>query len=170
MKQKYHAQFNKSNGKFITIHSALPKELFNELNHEFYLYKDVEMDIETQKIKGDYKNCEVVNIADEPLLIREKTLNILARDKITKKYPVEKQINIIGDIIEKLAVDAGIPCTELTEMKSYVNEILRENKVRKSFYQNDSDYEYISLEQEMEDMLKDHEGGLMEYDERVKNF
>jgi len=170
MKAKYHAQFNKSNGKFITIHSALPKHLFEELNHELYLWKDVELDPETQKVKGDYHNCEVVNIADEPLFVREKTCNILARDKITAKYPVEKQINIIGDVIERLSAETGVACKELKEMRNYVNEILRENKVRKTFYQNDPDYEYLSEEQEMENMLKDHEGGLMEYDERAKNY
>ena len=170
MKQKYHAQFNKANGKFITIHSALPKELFKELNHELYLYKDVEMDIDTQRIKGDYHNCEVVNIADEPLLIKEKTLNILARNKILSQYPVEKQINIIGDIIEKLADNAGLACDELQEMRNFVNEILRTNKVRKSFYQNDPDYEYLSEEQELENLLKEHEGGLMEHDDRIKDL
>lgn len=167
---KYLAQFNKMNKKFITVMSFLDGELYDELNHEHYLYRHVEMDIETQEIKGDYDNFKVVSIADEPLEVKEFTLNALARDKIVRKYPLEKQIGILGSTIETVAKKLGVPCEDLIEMNDFIREVLHENKLRKEFYAEDPDYNYLTTEQEEEDMMQKHEGGILEFDARIDDL
>lgn len=167
---KYLAQFNKMNKKFITIMTYLDSELYEELNHEHYLYRTVEIDIETQDIKGDYDNFKVVSIADEPLEVKEFTLNALARDKIVRTYPLEKQIGILGSVIETVAKKLGVPCNDLIEMNDFVREILHENKLRKEFYISDPDYNFLTTEQEAEDMMAKHEGGILEFDARIDDL
>lgn len=168
--QKYYAQFNKYNKLFITILQWLPEEYYRLLNHDQYLYKEVELDEETETIKGDYDDFRVVKIADQPLPVYERTLNDLARQKIEKQFSMPKQLSIICEQLTKLSESEGIDASDVKEMLSYINEVKKENRLRKEFYAEDPDYDYWTEEEEDEYQAKQEDGGIIEYDERLRSL
>lgn len=156
------AQFNKITKVFITTLGMV--EDLSMLNHDFYLYKTVSIDLQNETIEGNYDDFKVVSIFNQPLLVTEDTLNGFAREKILEKYPLEIQLSIIGSTIERIADTVGIECDDLKEMNEYINEVKRENKIRKQFYSSNSDYKYKSSEDFAKEMQEKHEGGIQEYE------
>lgn len=153
------AQFNKLNGMFTMVLQRVDRSL---LNNDLYHYVEVEIDTNQEKIVGTYDNFSIVNINDEPMLIMEDQLNLLAREKIIAKYPLEKQLSIIGSILETLAVNSGIDCDDLKEMNDFIEEIRYANGIRKDFYANNSEFNYVSTETFEENLSKKYEGGILE--------
>jgi hypothetical protein len=159
------AQFNKINKVFIMILSC-PSNM-ELLNHDMYLYKQVSIDKDKEKIIGNYDDFRIVSIDDEPMEITEDTLNLLAREKIVERYPIENQLTIIGRLLEQLADASAIECEDLKEMNDYIAEVKRVNKIRKEFYAANPDYRYVSTE-EFQRLLDDkYEGGIQEYGGKI---
>lgn len=159
------AQFNKITKVFTTV---LQKVDISWLNNDYYLYKEISIDPVKEKVVGTYDDFQIVAIEDQPLEIKEDGLNALARAKILKKYSIEKQLTIIEKTLEKVATSAGVDFSELREMNEYIDEIKRANRLRKDFYANDSDYDYKSTEDIEQILLLQHEGGIMDYEPKVR--
>ena len=151
MKQKALAQFNKLNGEFVAVHSGVPD--YNILNHKSYDYREVEIDLSNEDIVGTIDNFEIVNVNEGPVEITEDMVDELARNRITKAYPLERQLSIMGQMLEKLADQAGVDATDLKEMNDYITEAKRVNKIRKQFYMDNPDYVY-KTNQEVEDKIE----------------
>lgn len=151
VKQKALAQFNKLNGEFVAVHSGVPD--YNILNHKSYDYREVEIDLSNEDIVGTIDNFEIVNVNEGPVEITEDMVDELARNRITKAYPLERQLSIMGQMLEKLADQAGVDATDLKEMNDYITEAKRVNKIRKQFYMDNPDYVY-KTNQEVEDKIE----------------
>lgn len=159
------AQFNKITKVYITV---LQKVEVSWLNNDFYLYREVTIDPVREKIIGTYDNFEIVSMNDQSLTITEDGLNALAREKILKKYSIETQLTIIERTLEKMASVMNIDYAELKEMNDYIEEIKRSNGIRKEFYANDIDYDYVSTEDMEQRLLLQHEGGIMDYEPKAR--
>ncbi len=162
------AQFNRVS-KVFTMILEKPDDI-SGLNHDFYLYKEIMIDRSKEKILGNYDNFQVVSIESQPLLITEDSLNSLAREKIIKTYPIERQLTILGQLLEKIATSSNIECEELKEMNDYINEVKRVNGLRKEFYESDPSYQYLSTEDFEELFAAQREGGIMEYEGKINNI
>lgn len=162
------AQFNKLNKAFITVLGMVDDQSL--LNHDQYLYAEVNMDTEHEKIIGNYDNFEIVLISEQPLEVFEAYLNLLAREKIVSVYPLEKQLTIIGSLLEQLADASGVSCEDLKDMNDYIAEVRRANAVRKEFYDANPDYQYISTEKFEELYAEKYAGGISDYDPTATSF
>lgn len=155
-----YAQFNKLNKKFITVLGTVEDP--SMLNQDMFLYRDIEIDLYEETVVGDYDNFSIVANADQPLEITEDSINELARERIVKKYPLEKQLSIIGDLLVRLADASGIEATDAKEMTAYIDEIKRANAIRKQFYADNPDYVYWSTEELNAKLAEMFEGGIDE--------
>lgn len=162
------AQFNKITKVFTMI--LQKPENISGLNHDFYLYREVLIDRMKENVVGNYDNYRIVSIESQPLLVTEDSLNVLAREKIVKQYPLESQLSIIGSLLEKIATSANVECEELKEMNDYINEVKRVNGLRKEFYASDPSYQYLSTEQFEELFTAQREGGIMEYEGKTNSI
>lgn len=162
------AQFNKLNKVFITVLGMV--EDIALLNHDHYLYREIMIDEANEKVVGNYDSYQIVPIAEQPTEILEDQLNILARQKIISEYPVARQLNVISELLERMADSAGIECEALKTMNDYIREVRQANLLRKGFYESDPDYQYISNEKfEQLEALK-LEGGIADYGSAVTNL
>jgi len=156
------AQFNKLNGKFTTVLGMV--EDISMLNHNFYDYRKVEIDLYNETVVGNYDNFEIVNINEGNLEITEDMLNQLARDKIVKEYPIERQLTVLGKTLEKIADSLSLEdIDDIKEMNDYINEVKRVNSIRKEFYKNNPDYDYKSTEDLDRLISEKYEGSIQAY-------
>jgi len=155
------AQFNKINKMFTTVLSMVND--VSMLNHDFYDYKDVEIDLYNETIIGTLDDFKIVNINEGLLEINEDMVNELARDKIVKFYPLERQLTILGSVLEKLADQSNVDAEDLKEMNDFINEAKRVNKIRKEFYANSPDYDYKTTEELDELIETKYEGSIQAY-------
>jgi hypothetical protein len=159
-KSKVLLQFNKITGALVGILSWVEPETLNTV---FFDYVTVEeFDFENDEVVGNYPDFKVVDRRTLPSVMYEESLDAIARDKITKKYPVIQQVNVLGTAILKLSEALGIDQEELIEMRDYIDEVKRVNAVQKAFYQESPDYEYVSIEDQEAREADQMEGGLHE--------
>lgn len=108
-------------------------------------------------------NFKIVPITEMPDRVYERSLNLAAEEKITKKYPVADQLSIVARTLEKIAKATGVDVEELSEMLSYIDLCLTTNKAQKEFYRENSDIEYVSDEKAASDFAASMEGGIHEH-------
>lgn len=161
------AQFNKMNKEFITL---MQKVDMSWLNHDNYLYAEVEIDPEHEKIVGNADNFEVKKIIDLPKEISENEMDILAREKIIGKYPIEKQLNVLSNTLQAISDRMGINNDELKEMTAYIDEVRRVNNVRKEFFNKSEEFEYISDEEAERRRNKKYEGAISGYTNEIRGL
>lgn len=161
------AQFNKLNGLFTMVLGKVDD--LTMLNHEFYEYKEIEIDINNEEVVGTIDNFDIVNIHDQPLEVTEDSLNLYAREKIVEAYPLEKQLTILGQTLAKLTAAAGIEAEDLDQMNDFISEVRRVNGLKKQFYAENPDYRYVSTEDLEEIINKKYEGAIKEYGEGIVN-
>lgn len=152
-------QFNSITGAYIT---TLTGDIATLGAKDLFTYVEVEWDFTNDIVIGNYPDFHVVDSRLLPTKIYESALDSVARDKITKEYPVIQQVNILGRAILKVSEALGIDQEELTELFSYVDQVKQTNSVTKAAYQDSPDYDYISLEQEAADYDATLEGGVHE--------
>jgi len=162
------AQFNKVNGSFTMILGKVDD--MSILNHDYYTYKEISIDVDNETIIGTVDNFSIVNIHEQPLEITEDSLNLYAREKIIEQYPLEKQLSIIGSILEKLSDAAGIESEDLKEMNEFIAEVKRVNNLKKQFFAENPDYRYVSTEELEAVINKKYEGAINEYGESIVNI
>ena len=152
-------QFNKISGAFVSVMSWVDPAT---LNQDYYEYRETEIDFANEYIKGDLSNWEVARNDSRPEVITEELLDLSAQQRITKEYPVVKQVNIIARAVQQICAKLDIQVEELEEMIDYISEVKRTNQVRKEFYRDNPDFEYWSYEDVAKEEAKQLEGGLHE--------
>jgi hypothetical protein len=169
-------QFNKITGEPVAEMMWVDPET---LNNDFFVYREVMFDFQNDMVVGTADNFEIKNKLEMPIVMTEEQLDAAARDKITKEYPVIQQVNIVGTAILKLEeqlrdltaalkerfgmeFDLSSATAQLVEMRNYIDEVKRANTIRKTFYQESPDYEYISYEAAAAAEARRLEGGLHE--------
>lgn len=153
-------QFNKITGAPVGVLSWVEPAT---LNQEFFTYvEDPEFDLENDLVKGNYPDYQVVDRRTQPQKVYEAALDSVARDKITKVYPVVQQVNVLGRAILKLSEQLGVDQSELNEMLAYIAEVKRTNAIQKQSYMENPAYEYISIEAAEAATADQLEGGLHE--------
>ena len=161
------AQFNKLNKKFTTVLGMVDD--VSLLNNDLYLYREIEIDLENENVRGDYDNYEIYDINATPLMT-EDALNTLARNRITDKYPLEDQLSILGSVIERLADNAGIEAEDLKEMNDFITEVRRANGIRKEYFRNNPQVEYKSTEDIAAEIAEKYEGAIQEYGDDIRDI
>ena len=161
------AQFNKLNKKFTTVLGMVDD--VSLLNHDLYLYREIEIDLENENVRGDYDNYEIYDVNATPLMT-EDALNTLARTRITDKYPLEDQLSILGSAIERLADNAGIEAEDLKEMNDFIAEVRRANGIRKEYFRNNSQVTYKSTEDIEAEIAEKYEGAIQEYGDDIRDI
>jgi hypothetical protein len=159
------AQFNKINGLFTMVLGKVSD--VSKLNHEFYFYREIEIDIHNEIVVGNIDNFQIVSIHSQPLEIRENSLNLYAREKIIEEYPLERQLTILGLTLEKLVDAAGIEAEDLKDMNEFIAEVKRINGVKKEFFAQSPDYRYISTDDQEQIIQEKYQGAISEYGESI---
>jgi hypothetical protein len=164
-KQKAILIFNKVNGIFLNaINWHDPSTLGGG---EHVVFVEVEdFDLQHETVKGVYPDYDIVDRRDQPQVVYEKRLDNMMAAKITSKYPVVQQVNVLGRAIGILAKKAGLTeddLSELTEMLSYIELCKDVNKASKEFHRDSPDYIYISDATLAESENVKFEGGLHEF-------
>jgi len=154
------AQFNKLNNKFTTVLGMVEDQSL--LNHDLYLYREIEIDFDNEDVDGTYDNYTIYNVYDNPL-ITEDSLNEMARVRITDEYPLEIQLSILGNVLEKVADANAIECEDLKEMNDFIAEARRVNKLRKQFYADNPEFRYMTTEEADAAINEKYEGAIQEY-------
>ena len=161
------AQFNKLNKKFTTVLGMVDD--VSLLNHDLYLYREIEIDLDNENVRGDYDNYEIYDVNATPLMT-EDALNTLARTRITDKYPLEDQLSILGSAIERLVDNAGIEAEDLKEMNDFIAEVRRANGIRKEYFRNNSQVTYKSTEDIEAEIAEKYEGAIQEYGDDIRDI
>lgn len=161
--------FNRLNGMYLGA-ASLDISLC-DIDHPHCIYVEDEMDIVNDvvegglKIHGDgswTKDYEVLRPHERKVVIYESELDNQMAYKITKRFTVVEQVNILSRAILKLAAEHGIELDELNEMLDYITLVKETSKNQKEFYANHPDYEYSTNEQTVELEASRFEGGLHE--------
>ncbi|MDT4878772.1 hypothetical protein FQZ97_1143960 [compost metagenome] len=125
----------------------------------------MEIDPDTEMVKGTADGFEIVRQAEQPPVVDEYTLNARCGDKVLKTYPLHRQLNILGDLVEALVSDlqpTGPVVEEFRAMRAYIAQCQARNARYKQAYAQGGDFTYLdkaALEQRVLDEL---EGGLHE--------
>jgi len=161
------AQFNKLNKKFTTVLALIEDQSL--LNHDLYLYREIEIDINNENVRGTYDSYEIYDVNATPLMT-EDLLNTMARNRIVEKYPLESQLSILGSVLEQVADANAISCDELKEMNDFISEVRRVNGIRKEFYRTNSQFEYKSTEDIDAEIAEKYEGAIQEYGDDIRDL
>ena len=161
------AQFNKLNKKFTTVLGMVDDQSL--LNHDLYLYREIEIDLTNENVRGNFDSYEIYNINATPLMT-EDALNTLAKNRITEKYPLENQLSILGSILERVADANAIECEDLKEMNDFIAEVRRSNGIRKEYFKANPQVEYKSTEDIEEEIAEKYEGAIQEYGDDIRDL
>jgi hypothetical protein len=159
-KAKMLAQFNKISGEFIAL--LQPEEDINVLNHDFFNYTEVEIDLATEDLVGTYDNFQIVNIQDQPVTIYEAALDNAAQFKIDKSYGVYKRMEVQEKLLEKIAAALDVEHEEFLEMRDYIAEVKANNNLYKESLKADPAYKFVSLQDDITTYENRLEGGIHE--------
>lgn len=169
------ALFNKLNGTFVSV-AGIPLENF-DYDKNYFIARAVEYDFteDGDVIEGSIIIDAKGNATDDFKVIPrtqqtpatyESTLNELAEEKITKRYPLANQVTLLSKAVVKLGEAAGLADTEefknLSEMMDYISLCIKTNQTKKEFYKNDPNTVYYSDSEAAELDSKRFEGGIHE--------
>jgi hypothetical protein len=152
-------QFNATSGAYINTIGVVPLEW---LDTEHYSYVEVEIDVKTQKIEGVKDSFKIVDIATSKTKIYETMVNNQCKEKIYARFHLEVQLDLIRDVVTKLADKAGLLHDELADMNDYIDGVKRANKILKQSYINNPDFDFITIEQQAAEHEAKLDGGLHE--------
>ena len=152
-------QFNAITKVFIAAYSTGNEEFMDKIH---FIYKLDKLDPEKQKVIGTYDDYKIINKSDVQLEFSEVGLNIDARSKIFKEYDLAQQMAVMITAMEKVLLKNNIEDSDFIEMKSYIDEVLNTNRLRKESLAIDPNFIYKTKEQEYEERNLRLEGGLHE--------
>jgi hypothetical protein len=161
------AQFNKLNKKFTTVLGMVDD--VSMLNHDLYLYREIEIDFDNENVRGDYDTYQIYDVNEKPLMT-EDALNTLARTRIIDKYPLEIQLSILGSALERVADANAIACEDLKEMNDFIAEVRRANGIRKEYFKANSQVSYKSTEDIDSEIAEKYEGAIQEYGDDIRDI
>ncbi len=169
------ALFNKINGELISV-TSVPLDK-SQHNKDYYIARSVMYNFgeNGDKIEGNIlispngvvtDNFKVLAADEQSQTVYESQLNTMAAEKITSKYPLTKQLNLLVSCVNSLAADRDLAKTDeflaLNEMVDYINYCVKVNQTKKEHYANDPTVNYISDEDAAEAMSRRMEGGIHE--------
>ncbi len=157
--QKMLAKFNAYSGAFMTVMGLID---LTYLNHDNFVYIEVEIDPTTQMVVGTKDSFQIVDRATAKTKIYETQVNNLCKDKIYKRFQLEVQLDIIRQAVAALCEKAGIEDEALLDMNDYIDDVKRANKVLKQSYNDNSDFEFITIAMEQAEQEAQLDGGLHE--------
>lgn len=108
-------------------------------------------------------NFTIIDQDEEPPTYNEANLNQQAEEKITKKYPIVDQINVLARAIKQIGDKVDVELEELDEMLSYIKLCLDTNAAQKEFYRGNPDIRYVSDEDASDKLASQLEGGIHEW-------
>lgn len=167
------ALFNRLNGMYYAV-SSIP---FDNPQHDdnLFIARSVMFDYTNDVIVGGIiinkdgtqtDDFKVIDKSEQKNTVTERNLNMQAEQKITKRYPLVTQVNLLVKAVNRLATEHGLQDTEefqaLSEMVSYINQCIQTNQAKKEFYANNPDVEYYSDERAYEEASARMEGGVHE--------
>ena len=136
--------FNKDSGEML---ATIDYNQDMNIKSDYTVFKIVSIDTLTEVYVGDYENGSIRNIDDvnaelaNKVVIFEENVNNMAGTKITKEYPLEKQLNIISNALVSLCKkDESINSEELEKMTRYINHTITNNKRIKSVYEQSENH------------------------------
>lgn len=154
--------FNKANGEFISAISWNDPETLG--GKEYILFVEAQFDMLNDVVKGTYPDYVIMNKDEGPQPYYESQADTAMSTKITKKYPVVEQVNVlaraVGILAEKLGMTEDL--SELAEMIEYIKLCKDVNATTKEFYRESPDFIYISNEELAAQENARYEGGLHE--------
>ena len=152
--------FNKLNGMFLHASSRVNIEEIS--NQEYITVVDADFDLSNDIVLGKFPDFEVVDRAAGPQYFYEAQADSAMSTKITKRYPVVEQVNVLGRAIAAMAAVTGTDLSELTEMLEHIKLCKDINSNTKEFYRESPDFIYVSNEELAETDAARTEGGLHE--------
>ncbi len=164
--------FNKTNGAFIAAAWNVDVETMGGTDYLQHV-QVASFDSNVEEVVGYYPDFKIVSIEElggSPIL--ESDVDKGAAEKVTKEYPVAKQVNIISNALLEVARALNLPekneAGELTaigklgDMRTYIEEVLGDNERRKQFYRENPNIRYVSAEDEARTQAEVLEGGIHE--------
>lgn len=154
--------FNKANGIWLNAIPYVDPQTLGGHDHLTFVAADMSMTEDT--VIGEYPDFKVIAKSDIPPTVTESQLDAAMSAKITVRYPVVQQVNVLGRALLKLAEIHGITAelSELNEMLSYIDLCKDNNRTQKEFYRESTEYSYIT-NAELADLESSRfEGGLHE--------
>lgn len=161
--------FNRLNGVFISA-TDLPIDLC-DANDLYCIYTEELMDLNNDEVAGSLiinedgsweKDYKVITHKEATFKVHESQMNAIVAYKITKKYTVVDQINILARLVKKLADEANIDTSELDEYVEYIRLVKDTNKAHREFYISNPNVEFITNEEQANRDASKYEGGLHE--------
>lgn len=161
--------FNKLNGVFLSA-TTIGIELC-DVNSNLCIYLEDMIDLQNDVVEGGLKIAEdgtwskdykILAEHETKQTVYESELDTQVAYKITKRYPVIEQVNILARAINKLAKEHGVEMEEMDELLDYIRLVKDTSKVHKKFYQESEHYDYISNRDEENLEVSKFEGGLHE--------
>lgn len=167
------ALFNKQNGVFVTTvgipfeDSQYDKTLYEGRSILFNFAEDVLIGKLLLNKDGTFSDAfQVIKQSEQKEQMFEYVLNRQAEQKITKRYPLVDQINLLVKAVQRLGQEhdlADLPeFTALGEMISYIDQCIAVNQAKKEFYSESPDVDYFSDEKLDADLAERMEGGIHE--------
>lgn len=163
-KQRMLAQFNRVSGAPVSLISWMDS---TTLNNDDYIYVECYGSPFSDRIVGTVDNFEIKSEEEMDFLVTEGYLDEAAIDRITKKYPLVRQVNNIRKLMMKMCEFIGDESLleseefqEMFEMDDYIKEVLRVNKAKKQYYEETEGFEYVSNERMEREFDATLEGGV----------
>lgn len=169
------ALFNRLTGEWVTTTSIPLAE--SQHNPEYYIAREVdyyfgengdiiEGKLDIDKFGNVTDNFKVVPYAEQKSVITEAQMNTLAAQKITNRYPITTQLNLVVACVNRLGEEHGLSDSPefeaLNEMVEYINYCVQVNKTKKEHYRDDPDINYKSDEDIANELSRRMEGGIHE--------
>jgi hypothetical protein len=141
------------------------------LSDEYFIYKEVILDLEKETWEGNYDSGQVVPIdsfKDKPI-ITEYMLNGQCSQKIERQYPAHKQLNIMSDLLEVLLAKAEFNNPDLKgkseveafkDMIEYIRHTRENNHRWKASYENSDSHIYSSADEIENYITNELDGGV----------
>lgn len=167
--QKVTLVFNKLNGAFLNANNV-PFKLADQ-SDPYCIYIEDKMDLAHQVLEGNLiikpdgsweKNYKIIDQSEAKEVIYEDQLKNLVANKITTKYKIVDQINLLSEAVMRIAEKTGVDLPELKECLDFIALVKETNEAHKEFYSESEDVVYISSEEALEESIKRFEGGLHE--------
>lgn len=114
------------------------------------LYKIVDVDKDIYRWVGDFDTGHLESV-EQPVQILESFLDRKCEMSVLKAYPLERQMEILCDMLEK----SSIQKTEaFKRMMDYINETRRINACYKKAYAKSDRFNYKTKKEEIEEQHK----------------
>lgn len=153
--------FNKVNGKFLHAATFVPLDQIG--GQEYVNIVEADFDMINDKVVGLYPDFKVQDRSEGPEEYYEAYADTAMATKITKRYPVVEQVNVLGRALMILAKHHGEELEELQEMLEYIKLCKDTNRTTKEFYRDSPDYIYVSNDEAAEEHASRFEGGIHEF-------